>query len=149
MKLAQYNVYDLAVFDTEENLIVDFNTMRDVEVFFDEKEDTYFVVARDALLNTDFLKFIGESKKQTDLEKYLGKSNKIKIKRRSTKKCKLVAKTVMLNPDSNKDVKVTLEFPLVETDTTLSLRGNTEIVSEFDVVFKVIPIDDEYFEIHI
>src|SRR5690606_6417048 len=104
MKLAQYNVYDLAVFDTEENLIVDFNTMRDVEVFIDEKEDTYFVVARDALLNTDFLKFIAESKKQTDLEKYLGIYNYRKIKRRAAKNWKLVTFTVLRNGYISVDV---------------------------------------------
>lgn len=149
MKFGQREVYDLILFDENGSLIAKLDSLKKVDIFYDEYEETYFIIAKDALLNIDLLKFVGTENNQTDLQKYLGKKATISIKKSKNKVVKLLAKSIVREIETEKDQEIMLEFPIVSIVSKPSFSGNCCEVSEFDVVFKVIPSDDEFYKVHI
>jgi hypothetical protein len=150
MKFSQREVYDLLVFDLNENLVANLDSLKDVRIYYSESHETYFVYAKDALLNTDLLKFVGKENEQTDLQKLLSGNKKvISIPRRKEKFCKLIAKSLIRNTKTEIDQVIMLEFPKVKIESKPVFEANVVQPSEFDVIFKVIPENDEFFKVHI
>jgi hypothetical protein len=149
MKFAQKEVYDLLVFDNNEELVSNLDSLTQVDIVYSEKDETYFVIAKDALLNTDFLKFVGKENKQTELQKALGKKNSISVGKSNNKVCKLIAKSLIRNIETEIDQEIVLEFPSVKVVSKPSFVGSIYKVTEFDAIFEVIPVDGEFYKIHI
>jgi hypothetical protein len=150
MKFGQREVYDLMVFDENENLVANLDSLKNVKIYYSENHETYFIYAKDALLNTDLLKFVGKEEKQTDLQSLLhGNKQVISIPRKIEKYCKLVAKSLIENIETNSHQVIMLEFPKVKIVSRPTFEGNITDPSEFDVLFKVISENDEFFKVHI
>jgi hypothetical protein len=150
MKFSQHEVYDLMVFDENENLVANLDSLKDVRIYYSESHETYFVYAKDALLNTDLLKFVGKENEQTDLQKLLsGNKRVISIPRKTMKNCKLIAKSLIRNTETELDQEIVLEFPKVKIVSKPAFEASIVEPSEFDVLFEVIPENDEFFKVHI
>lgn len=150
MKFGQREVYDLMVFDENENLVANLDSLKDVRIYYSESHETYFVYAKDALLNTDLLKFVGKENEQTDLQKILsGNKRVISIPRKTEKFCKLIAKSLIRNTETELDQVIMLEFSKAKIVSKPNFEGNVVEPSEFDAIFEVIPENDEFFKVHI
>lgn len=148
MKFGAYQVYDLYIFDLNENLVTELNTLKRFDLNYG-KDDSYYVIAYDALMDEKLLKHIGKGSKQTDFDKILGRKNSISIGKTKGKQFKLIAKSLVRDADTKLDKEIVLEFPLVEMISQPSFLTDFNRVSEFDVAFKVIPqVDDEFYKIH-
>lgn len=150
MQFAQYDVYDLMVFDLNENLVVNLDSLKNVRIYYSENYETYFVYAKDALLNTDLLKFVGKESAKSDLQKMLsGDKRVISIPRKTKKECKLIAKSRIKNAETETEQEIMLEFPKAIIASKPAFEGDAVEMSEFDVLFEIVPENDEFFKIHI
>lgn len=63
MELAMHEVYNLHLYDkTTEESLIDLTSLQDVEIFYSDEHETYLIFAKNALLNFDVLKFLGDYK---------------------------------------------------------------------------------------
>lgn len=150
LDLAMHEVYNLHLYDrkTEESL-VDLTTLQDVEIFYSDEHETYLIFAKNALLNFETLKFLGDYKAPTSFESKLGKKQYISVLTETPKhEFKLLAETVGSHPESSEAHRVTLEFNNVEIISRAELKGVNGEVSGLDLIFKVNPVDKEFFKIH-
>lgn len=150
LDLAMHEVYNLHLYDrkTEESL-VDLTTLQDVEIFYSDEHETYLIFAKNALLNFEVLKFLGDYKAPTSFESKLGKKQYISVLAETpTHEFKLLAETIGSRPESSEAHRVTLEFNNVEIISRAELKGVNGEVSGLDLIFKVNPVDKEFFKIH-
>ncbi|MEM5028898.1 hypothetical protein WKH33_07760 [Priestia sp. WB3] len=150
MELAMHEGYRLHLFDsdTEESLI-ELNAIQDTEIFFSDEHDTYLIFVRNAFLNFDILKFLGKHKSPTSLQSKLGERESVSIrKNESGHKFKIIAETEGCDPKNSKGQKISLEFNEAEIISRAELKGRVAEISGMDLIFKVNPINDEYFKIH-
>ncbi|MES9719047.1 hypothetical protein ABWK63_19440, partial [Bacillus safensis] len=95
MELAMTEGYDLQLYDSQtEELLIDLKAIQDTEIYFSDEHNTYLIFARNAFLNLEVLKFLGEYQSPTSLETKLGKKKSISIGRDCPgHKFKIVAET--------------------------------------------------------
>lgn len=88
-------------------------------------------------------------KPPTSFESKLGKKQYISVLTETPKhEFKLLAETVGSRPESSEAHRVTLEFNNVEIISRAELKGVNGEVSGLDLIFKVNPVDKEFFKIH-
>ena len=150
MELAMTEGYSLHLYDPQnEELLIDLKAIQDTEIYFSDEHNTYLIFARNAFLNLEFLKFIGKYQSPTSLESKLGKKKSISIGRDCPgHKFKIVAETLGYRPKDNKPQTIHLEFNDTEIISRAELKGRTAEASTMDLIFKVIPVDGEFFKIH-
>lgn len=142
--------YSLHLFDlnTEESLI-ELNAIQDTEIYFSDEHDTYLIFVRNAFLNFEVLKFLGDHNSPTSLESKLGKRESISIgKNNSGHKFKIIAETEGYIPKNSLGQKISFEFNEAEIISRAELKGRVAEISGMDLIFKVNPINDEFFKIH-
>lgn len=150
MELAMHEGYSLHLFDlnTEEPLI-ELNAIQDTEIYFSDEHDTYLIFVKNAFLNFEVLKFLGKHKSPTSLESKLGKREIVSIRKDELgHKFKIVAETEGCDPKNSKGQKIYFEFNEAEIISRAELKGRVAEISGMDLIFKVNPINDEYFKIH-
>lgn len=142
--------YSLHLYDPQnEELLIDLKAIQDTEIYFSDEHNTYLIFARNAFLNLEVLKFIGKYQSPTSLESKLGKKKSISIGRDCPgHKFKIVAETLGYRPKDNKPQTIHLEFNDTEIISRAELKGRTAEASSMDLIFKVIPVDGEFFKIH-
>ncbi|MEH7604327.1 MULTISPECIES: hypothetical protein [Bacillus] len=150
MELAMTEGYDLQLYDSQtEELLIDLKAIQDTEIYFSDEHNTYLIFARNAFLNLEVLKFLGEYQSPTSLETKLGKKKSISIGRDCPgHKFKIVAETIGYHPKDNKSQTIQLEFNDVEIISRAELKGQKAEMSSMDLIFKVTPVDGEFFKIH-
>ncbi|MGN7329749.1 hypothetical protein [Bacillus altitudinis] len=150
MELAMTEGYSLHLYDHKtEELLIDLKTIQDTEIYFSDEHNTYLIFVRNAFLNLEVLKFLGEYQTPTSLQSKLGKKKSISIGRECPgHKFKIVAETVGYHPKDSKPQTIQLEFDDVEIISRAVLKGRTAEVSSMDLIFKVIPVDGEFFKIY-
>ncbi|AUS16123.1 hypothetical protein ACFC3I_11630 [Bacillus velezensis] len=150
MELAMHEVYNLHLYDkTTEESLIDLTSLQDVEIFYSDEHETYLIFAKNALLNFDVLKFLGDYKAPTSFESKLGKKQYISVLKETPRsEFKLLAETIGRHIETTKSHKVTLEFNNVEIISRAELKGVSGEVSGLDLIFKVNPLDNEFFKIH-
>ncbi|MEH7760085.1 hypothetical protein V7417_05130 [Bacillus pumilus] len=150
MELAMIEGYNLHLYDPQnEKLLIDLKAIQDTEIYFSDEHNTYLIFARNAFLNLEVLKFLGKYQSPTSLESKLGKKKSISIGRECPgHKFKIVAETLGYHPKDNKPQTIHLEFNDTEIISRAELKGRTAEASSMDLIFKVIPVDGEFFKIH-
>lgn len=150
MKFGQREVYDVLVFNQNEESVANLDTLKRVQIYYSEANDSYFLIARDALLNTDFLKFIGKTENKSDYHAILDNKTKISIGNYKTPTCKLIAKSKIRQIETGIDQEIIIEFPKVKVLSKPSFTGDGSETSEFDVVFKIVQQENgDYYNIYI
>lgn len=142
--------YSLHLYDPQnEELLIDLKAIQDTEIYFSDEHNTYLIFARNAFLNFEVLKFLGKYQSPTSLESKLGKKKSISIRRDyPSLKFKIVAETLAYHPKDNKPQTIQLEFNDTEIISRAELKGRTAEASSMDLIFKVIPVDGEFFKIY-
>ncbi len=158
MKFGNKEVLDILVFDLNENLVTKLDTLLESKLFKQKEIDGtyYYLIAKDALLDENILKFIGteSNNKQTDMQSYLNNGSNdrtIVFSKDQSKKCKLLAKTLFRQQTNGEDKAFTFEFPEVSIVSDFSFESVLEKVSAFDLVFKISPYNEfgDMFRLHI
>lgn len=146
MKYGQRDVIDLYVFDEEGNQVTFLNSLKNSGIYLNSSEPYVFV--KDALLDTDLLKFIGRAediqrsdyeKKITGVQKY---STTIVLGKLSKKLCKLVGKGYMRDATTQMNTEFMFEIPKAAIMTGIDLAQSSTEVSEFDLVFHIQAFND-------
>jgi hypothetical protein len=155
MKFGNREIMDLLVFDLNENLVTKLDTLKESRLFKDEG-DTYYLFAKDALLDENILKFIGyqEEIEVSDMKSYLNDNKDdrtITFNSKRWKQCKLLAVTLGRQQTDCIDKKFIFEFPQVDIMNNFSFHGVTSEVSAFDLVFRINKYNDngDVFKLHI
>lgn len=155
MEYLQIDVYDLTVFNKENKEVAHFNKLNDVKLQYIHTGDFYDLTVNNVFLHTDYLKFIGTEKEITDYESRLrGKKTTISIKNDKGKECKLIAKSRLYDPETNKEVsEIVIEIPRAFTALKPSFTGKNgeayETVANFKIEASEDLNDGEFFKIHI
>jgi hypothetical protein len=155
MKFANREVMDLLVFDLNENMIANLDTLKESKLFRSD-DGLYYLIAKDALLDENILKFLGteEVNVKSDMQFYLteNKDGKtITFNSDKTKQCKLLAITLGRQDLDHVDKKFIFEFPNVEIINDFTFDGVCGSVTAFDLVFKIKKYNEngDVFKLHI
>ena len=151
MEYLQIDVYDLTVFNMNDEEVVHFDKLQDVALEYDESKDAYDMRVKNALLHTDYLRFVGKERVLTDYEKTIGgKKTTISIGNDPGRECKLIAKSKLYDPNTNQVASdIIIEIPKAKTSMKPSFTGvNGEAYSPV-AQFSIEGYDGEFFKIHI
>lgn len=153
MKYVERSVKDVYIFDMEGTSVATLNTLMDSDLIINQDNDEAYLVLKDALYDLDLLKFIGrENSSQSDYDRVLNiNKNKITFGKRDEKECKIIAKGVWRKSENMEDIEVVFEIPHAVTVNNIKFEGSNHNVSTFDLVFKIIPFneDGDLFNLHI
>lgn len=154
MEYLQIDVYDLTVFDENNNQVAHFDKLFKMELNYNAEKEQYDLVVKNAFLHTEYLKFIGEERVLTDFEKSLGgKKLTVSIKKDEGKRCKLIAKSIVYDPQTNKKASdIIIEIPHAVTSLKPDFTGESGEAYCTLASFKVLADPDngnEFFKIHI
>lgn len=155
MKYGQRDVVDLLVFNEEGKLIAKLDSLKESNIYVGRLDSQVYV--KDALLNSDILEFIGKKEKQpvrTDFENHMIKKNAgttISFGKPNTKKCKLIAVSLLVRDDIGTSVEVTYEIPNATLNTGLNFEHSNVDPTDLDLVFNILPYNDEgdLYKMHI
>ena len=110
MKYGAKEVLDLYVFDENGKFITKLDSLKESAIYLYEYEDGLRarLIAKDALLDIELLKFIQNTKEKnlTDFDRYLklNEMHTITFNAKNTyKKCKLIAKSIIRRVESGTD----------------------------------------------
>lgn len=137
MKLLNNNVIDLLVFDENENLVAELNTLNNASVHYDPKEEVYVISIKDVSFDLKFQKFLHSEDKMSDFQ-LMSKGNKtsLRIGKPVVRKCKLIGKAVPFDLDKQDVKEMNFEAHNVEATSIISL-GFSHDVSDYVYTFKV------------
>ncbi|GFN32425.1 hypothetical protein [Paenibacillus xylaniclasticus] len=153
MKYGQREVLEVMVFDEDGKLITNLNSLKNSGIHLTNHP---FVLVKDALLDTNLLKFIGkvEDNKLSDYERMTGSpkySTTITLGRKNNKKCRLIGKGYYREEHTNKDVEFMFEVPNATIRHDIELTQSNVEVAEYDILFRIEPFnnDGDVIKIHI
>jgi len=154
MKLGNFNVLDVSIFNEDGKLVTELNTLKNSKVLVRQGRGYLHIV--DALLDQKLLEFIGstEEDKASDFEKHLNMqkfSKTITFNENLNGQCKVVGKGLMRNADDMKDVEYLFEIPNAEFGGNIDFDGDIDDLSKYDLVFKINPFNEQgdLFKMHI
>ena len=144
-------VLDLYLFDEGGRFITQMNSLKESRIYLYESllldELEAVLIAKDALLNIDLLKFIQGTKDDnlTDFERY-AQINEIQTitfnAKNKGKKCKLIAKSVMRDL-SQKDCIYLYEIPNAYIVNSFNSATEHDEVSVYDLKVEIKPYNEE------
>lgn len=154
MKFGQNYVFDILIFDKEGVKVTELNTLKNCTLNL--KTISPHLIAKDALLDLNVLKFIGKDKKneRSDYELAIQKekySTTISLTSENYKECKLVVKAFLREQQTGTDRDYLIEIPNAKMYTGISLETKCEDVSDFDLKFNIYPYSEhgDLVKIHI
>lgn len=143
-------VLDLYVFNEEGKFITQVKSLKESGIYVSdstESESEAILIAKDALLNIDLLKFIQGTKDDnlTDFERY-AKINEVHTitfnAKNKGKKCKLIAKSIMRNLNQL-DNEYLYEIPNAYIVNSFSSVKELDKISDFDLKIEIKPYNEE------
>ena len=143
-------VLDLYVFNEEGKFVTQLKSLRESGIYvYDstESESEAILIAKDALLNIDLLKFIQRIKDDnlTDFERY-AKINEVHTitfnAKNKGKKCKLIAKSNIRDLEQKDDICL-YEIPNAYIVNSFSSFKELDKVSDFDLKIEIKPYNEE------
>lgn len=151
MKLVNNEVIDLMVFDENEELVAELDTLNNATIHFDSKEEVYLIGITDIAFDLSLQKFLHNEDKLTDFQ-LLSNGNKttLRIGKPAVKKCKLIGKASPVELSEYDSKLMNFEAHNVEVANNVSLGFSVEKSSDYVYVFKVLPDKDgDYLKLNI
>jgi hypothetical protein len=155
MKFGNNEVLDLSIFTEEGNLVTKLDSLKNSSVIITETGRGYIFI-KDALLDQRFLEFLGkvERNEVSDFDKQLNReahTTTITFNKKLNKKCRLIGKGLLINPEDCSNKIFTIEVPNATTGKAFELTKEYDYSSEFDFVFTINPFNDDgdLFKLHI
>ena len=154
---------DLYVFDKNDKLVVKLDSLSKGDFVFNASDNGYKLLVRDVLFNEDILKFasgLQAANKNDYLEVLNG--NEIETEdeviefgyggENDVVKCKLIAKTIGYNPDTNKVGRdIVYEIPNALLIPQINLSHENGVATDFNYEFSILPYDskNKAFKMHL
>lgn len=153
------DVLELYVFDEEGRFITKLDSLKESAIYLYENNIHNMrarLIAKDALLNIDLLKFIQNVKEEdlTDFERYL-KLNDIHTitfnAKNKIKKCKLIAKGLAKRADTQNDDIYFYEIPRAFIVNSFNSETSLDKYSVYDLKVEIDPFNDaeDLFKMHL
>ena len=150
MEFLSAETYDVMIFNEDNSLAVKFDSTQEVSLTPTDSGE-YELTVKNAFLDMNFLKYLGNSSKSTDYERYLGNTaTTISIGKGKQQRCKIIMKTIVHDPMTNKPQEMKVEIPYAINTTKLSLLGSIDDVYGTGATFTVKEAaDGDFFKIYI
>lgn len=138
-------VIELFVFNEDGKLVTTLNTLRNSNIISNENDDFLFV--EDALLDINLLRFQqnSETSIEDDFKTVLNQIKGVPVtvnKNNKSKKCKLIAKSIMRDRDTGSDKYIYYEIPNAEILNRFEIDTANCEPSAFDILFKITSNED-------
>lgn len=149
MKFTSNEVFEITVFDENENMVANLNTLKESKLYYDEDSEGYYIIVNDSLYDYDLLKFLNTEKSISDFKAAKnGRRTTLSVGKKKVKKCKLIAKVTVRNVDL-KDQLLTFECENAEVSNSFNFDLSFNDPSSNSLVFKLMLDDEEeFFKIH-
>ncbi len=152
-------VLDLYIFDKHGSFIAKLDSLKESQIYLyeqDEKEVRARLIAKDALLNLNLLKFLQNTKEEklTDFEHYLRLKELHTITfnaKHKIKKCKLIANGIARRQDNGNDDTYLYEIPNAHIVNSFNSKTTVGDVSVYDLKVEIEPFneDKDLFKMHL
>ena len=158
MKYGAKEVLDLYVFDENGKFITKLDSLKESAIYLYEYEDGLRarLIAKDALLDIELLKFIQNTKEKnlTDFDRYLklNEMHTITFNAKNTyKKCKLIAKSIIRRVESDTDDIYMYEIPDANIVNTFNSKQTGYEPSVYDLKVEIQPFNEaeDLFKMHL
>ncbi len=148
-KYGAISVLDLIIYDENGKFVTKLDTLKESTISIDENGNG-FLFAKDALFDMDLIDFLyndnDNSKELSDFEKAIKHMTNKTItfkKNTDSKKCKLIAKSILRNSYTRLDEEVIYEIPNATISKGFEHIANNEEPSPFDLRFDIDESEDD------